>query len=70
MTERLKQSLVCIRAEDRRIIGYGFLVSGREVLTCAHVVDQAAADGEVSLHVPFSDDREFHSTGTGIRARR
>jgi hypothetical protein len=50
----IKQSLVRVCRPDGAVVGSGFLVSRSHVLTCAHVVDQAARDnGEVSLDFPF-----------------
>ncbi len=41
MQESLDASLVRIRTTDGRVVGAGFLVGERQVLTCAHVVSQA-----------------------------
>ncbi len=41
MLESLEASLVRIRTPDGRVVGAGFLVGERQVLTCAHVISQA-----------------------------
>ncbi len=41
MQELLEASLVRIRTANDRIVGAGFLVGERHILTCAHVVSQA-----------------------------
>ena len=41
MQESLNASIVRIRTADGRVIGAGFLVSQRHILTCAHVISQA-----------------------------
>jgi len=41
MQESLDDSLVRIRTADGRVVGAGFLVGERQILTCAHVVSQA-----------------------------
>ncbi len=38
MQESLEASLVRIRTADGRVVGAGFLVGERHILTCAHVV--------------------------------
>ncbi len=38
MQESLEASLVRIRTPDGHVVGAGFLVGGRHILTCAHVV--------------------------------
>jgi hypothetical protein len=43
MTTSLNSAIVRIRAANGTVIGTGFLVTGRHVLTCAHVVAQALA---------------------------
>jgi WD40 repeat protein len=40
----LDRAIVRIRDADGRIVGAGFLVGSREILTCAHVVTQALGD--------------------------
>src|SRR4051812_60320 len=58
----LHASVVRIWAEGGRIVGTGFLVTDRHLLTCAHVVAQALGiaqdapgppDGDVSLDFPL-----------------
>ena len=41
MQESVDASLVRIRTVDGRVVGVGFLVGERQILTCAHVVSQA-----------------------------
>ena len=41
MQESLEASLVRIYAVDGRVVGAGFLVGERHILTCAHVISQA-----------------------------
>jgi len=64
MQESLNTSLVRIRAANERVVGAGFLVGERQILTCAHVVEQAlgltdhpsdAPQGLVSLDFPLSN---------------
>ena len=62
MQESLDASLVRLRTVDGRVVGAGFLVGERQVMTCAHVVVQAmglsdhpadAPQGLVSLDFPL-----------------
>jgi S1-C subfamily serine protease len=62
MQESLDTSLVRIRTADERVVGAGFLVGERQILTCAHVIVQAlglsdhpsdAPQGLVSLDFPL-----------------
>jgi S1-C subfamily serine protease len=62
MALSLNSAIVRIRTADGRVVGAGFLVSERQVLTCAHVVAQALGireengdvpQGEVSLDFPL-----------------
>ncbi len=66
MQESLDASLVRIRTTDGRVVGAGFLVGERQVLTCAHVVSQALGlmnhpldppQGLVSLDFPLIPPR-------------
>lgn len=41
MFEKLKSSVVRIRAANGKVEGAGFLIAGEQVVTCAHVVAQA-----------------------------
>ncbi len=52
MQESLEASLVRIRTADGRVIGAGFLVGERHVLTCAHVVSQALGLSDSPLDPP------------------
>ena len=45
-------SLVRIRTKDGRVVGAGFLVGEREVLTCAHVVSQALSLADAPDDLP------------------
>jgi hypothetical protein len=62
MKETLDASLIRIHTSDGRVVGAGFLVGERQILTCAHVVSHAldlgytpldAPQGVVSLDFPF-----------------
>ncbi len=62
MQESLDASLVRLRTVDGRVVGAGFLVGERQVMTCAHVVMQAlglsdhpadAPQGLISLDLPL-----------------
>src|SRR5690349_2333192 len=58
MSEQLKRSIVRIRNANQEVVGTGFLVSNRHVLTCAHVVDQAETPTrEIHLDFPFLAQR-------------
>jgi WD40 repeat protein len=68
MQESLDASLVRIRAVDGGVIGAGFLVGERQILTCAHVVSQAFSlidhlldvpQGVVSLDFPLISPRSL-----------
>ena len=52
MQESLEASLVRIRADTGRVVGAGFLVGERQVLTCAHVVSQALGLPDHALDPP------------------
>jgi hypothetical protein len=41
MTTSLNPAIARIRTADNRVVGAGFLVGQRQVLTCAHVIDDA-----------------------------
>ena len=66
MQESLESSLVRIRTTDGRVVGAGFLVGERHILTCAHVISQAFSlpntpadppQGLVSLDFPLIPPR-------------
>jgi len=66
MQESLEASLVRIRTADGRVVGAGFLVGERHILTCAHVISQALGlpdhpldppQGLVSLDFPLIPPR-------------
>ncbi len=52
MRESLDASLVRIRKADGRVVGAGFLVGERQVLTCAHVVSQALGLADAPIDLP------------------
>src|SRR6266849_3125566 len=52
MQESLDASLVRIRTPDGRVVGAGFLVGERQVLTCAHVISQALGLAEAPVDLP------------------
>ena len=52
MQESLDASLVRIRTATGHVVGAGFLVGERHILTCAHVVSQALGIADSPLHPP------------------
>ncbi len=52
MQESLDASLVRIRSADGRVLGAGFLVGQRQILTCAHVVSQALGLADAPIDPP------------------
>jgi len=52
MQESLEASLVRIHTADGRVVGAGFLVGERHILTCAHVVSQTLDLGHAPLDAP------------------
>jgi hypothetical protein len=54
MSESIEASLVRIRTADGHVVGAGFLVGQRQVLTCAHVIVQALNLTNVTLDTPLS----------------
>ncbi len=52
MQESLDASLVRIRTPDGLVVGAGFLVGERQVLTCAHVISQALGLAEAPVDLP------------------
>ncbi len=68
MQESLEASLVRIRTADGRVVGAGFLVGERHILTCTHVISQAlglpdspadAPQGVISLDFPLVSPHTF-----------
>jgi len=57
MTLNLNAAIVRIRAENDRIVGAGFLVGQRQVLTCAHVVAGALGVPDDAAEVPEGEIR-------------
>jgi hypothetical protein len=57
MTEQLMSSIVRILDEKDAVVGAGFLVSKRQVLTCAHVVAQALGLSEDAPGMPTAGIR-------------
>ncbi|HET8851721.1 MAG TPA: serine protease, partial [Ktedonobacteraceae bacterium] len=66
MQESLEASLVRIRTANGQVVGAGFLVGERHILTCAHVISQAiglpdspadAPQGVISLDFPLVPPR-------------
>jgi hypothetical protein len=49
MIEHLNPAIARIRTPDHGVMDAGFLVSARQVLTCAHVVRRAQDMSEVSV---------------------
>ncbi len=52
MQDSLDASLVRIRTTDGRVVGAGFLVGERQIITCAHVVSQALDLSDYPLDAP------------------
>ena len=52
MQESLETSLVRIRTADGRVVGAGFLVGERHILTCAHVISKALDLSDSPLDSP------------------
>ena len=65
MQESLDASLVRIRSADGRVLGAGFLVGERQILTCAHVVSQALdlADAPIDPLSPWQFWGNYSSSG-------
>jgi V8-like Glu-specific endopeptidase len=68
MTTRLELSIVRIYSNNGKVVGAGFLVSPKRILTCAHVVADALAiardtidmpNAEVSLDFPIVASKQF-----------
>lgn len=55
MSEQLRSSIVRIHDKNGRIIGAGFLVTNREILTCAHVIAQALGIPENAPEQPVDE---------------
>ena len=55
MTRSLNSAVVRIRAADSQVVGAGFLVAERQVLTCAHVVAQALGLPDSALEMPQAE---------------
>ena len=52
MQESLEASLIRIRTATGRVVGAGFLVGERHILTCAHVVSQALGLSDTAVDLP------------------
>ncbi len=52
MSEQLRSSIVRIYDRYSKVVGVGFLVTAREILTCAHVVAQAVGIPESTQEKP------------------
>ncbi len=70
MQDSLNASLVRMRTTDGRVVGAGFLVGERQIITCAHVVSQAldlsdypldAPQGLIALDFPLIPPRTLYS---------
>jgi len=61
MTTSLNSAIIRIRTPDGRVVGTGFLVTGRHILTCAHVVTGALGmPGDAQVEKPgFSEKTRF-----------
>src|SRR5206468_3589820 len=57
MTAQLEASIVRIFAKNGAIVGTGFLVSGRCILTCAHVVVRALGLSQATQEIPVAEIR-------------
>ena len=58
MTAQLRAAIARIRQTKGKVVGAGFLVSNKHILTCAHVVN--AAVGRRRLDDPNEPDQEIH----------
>jgi WD40 repeat protein len=72
LTRALEQAIVRLRAADGRIVGVGFLIGDREIITCAHVVARALEQpdewsGDFAAKV--SVDFPLVKPGTAITAK-
>jgi len=52
MSEQLRASIVRIHDRHGSVVGAGFLVTDREILTCAHVVARALGISESTPEQP------------------
>src|SRR5215469_15997886 len=52
MEESVEASLVRIRTADGGVVGAGFLVGERHILTCAHVISQALGLAKTPVDPP------------------
>lgn len=60
MTSSVEKAVVRIRKADNSIVGAGFLVKEKIVLTCAHVIDDAIGSNKhISLDFPRIDPNIF-----------
>jgi hypothetical protein len=57
MTAQLEASIVRVFGQNGAIAGTGFLVSGRCILTCAHVVARALGLSQAILEMPVAQVR-------------
>lgn len=57
MSEQLRSSIVRIHDWNGRVVGAGFLVTDREILTCAHVIAQALGISEETPEKPADEIR-------------
>ena len=55
MTTSLNPSIARIRTADNHVVGAGFLVGQRQVLTCAHVIDDALGRPRNTPAMPQAD---------------
>jgi len=54
MAEQLKTSIVRIRTADGLVVGAGFLVTDRHILTCAHVISQSLGLPDIPVDAPLA----------------
>jgi S1-C subfamily serine protease len=55
MREKLKASIVRLLGAKRTVVGAGFLISEKELLTCAHVVAKALDVSKDTLELPKTE---------------
>jgi hypothetical protein len=72
MSDQLKYSIIRIQDSGRKIVGSGFLVADRLVITCAHVVVSALTLGNIPTDTPLNDltlDFPLVASGNLLTAR-
>src|SRR5688572_21608817 len=69
-TEPLSRTLVRLCSEDGATFGLGFLLREDEIVTCAHILDNAKAAGYSTVYVDFPLlDQAHKPLKTQVRVR-